>query len=282
MHSLMTTSQSSKVTTFKLPLSSSSTPLQTFTFTMSSPGPNSARQDAPHPHEVIVDPTGAFLLAPDLGADLVRVWSIDSSTGNLTTCPSLSVTPGTGPRHAAFWAPSSNVSSVKCRANGPKGLMMYVANELANTVSSFRVTYPSSGCLAFTKKQEGSPFPNGAAAPYGTKVGEIHVKDNFVYNSNRVSKTFSGNDSMATWSLSSRGALTFSGLTDTYGTYPRTFAINNAGTYIAIGDQTTANVAILSRDPTSGALGSLVANLRIGPTGHPENEDGLSAVVWAE
>lgn len=248
---------------------------------MSGPGPNAARQDAPHPHEVIVDPTGQFLLAPDLGADQVRVWSINSSSGQLTTCPSLNVTAGSGPRHAAFWAPTTT-ASVKCRAAGPKGLMMYVANELANTVASYRVSYPSGGCLAFRKMQEGHPFPGNANAPYGTKVGEIHVKDNFVYNSNRADKTFSGNDSMATWSLSSRGAMTFGGLTDSYGTYPRTFSINQAGTYIAIGDQTTANVAILTRNTTTGALGSLVANLRIGPVGHPENEDGLSAVLWAE
>lgn len=249
---------------------------------MAQPGPNSARQDAPHPHEVIVDPTGAFLLAPDLGADMIRIWSINQSTGQLTTCPSLNVTGGTGPRHAAFWSPETSTSSVKCRQNGPKNLMMYVANELANSVSSFAVSYPAEGCMAFRKRQEGHPFPGNATPPAGTKVGEIHVKGNFVYNSNRVDKSFSGNDSIATWSLGSRGQLTFRGLTDSYGTYPRTFSINSEGTYIAIGDQTTANVAILERDATTGALGDLVANLRIGPTGIPENEDGLSSVVWAD
>jgi 6-phosphogluconolactonase (cycloisomerase 2 family) len=159
--------------------------------------------------------------------------------------------------------------------------MMYVANELANTVTSFSVSYPSSGCMAFEKQQELSPFPDNADAPSGTKVGEVHVKDNFVYNSNRADGSFSGNDSIATWSLSSTGAMTFQGLTNSYGTYPRTFAINAAGTYMAVGDQTTANVAILERDPSTGELGDLVANLRIGSIGHAENEDGLSAVVWA-
>lgn len=207
---------------------------------MSAPGPNSARQDAPHPHEVLTDPTGAYLLAPDLGADLIRIWPINPSTGILTACPAVSVTAGTGPRHATFWVPTKRT---KCRATAPKGTMMYVANELANSVSAFAVTYPSTGgCPTFAKTQELHPFPNNAAAPSGTKVGEIHVKGNYVYNSNRVDKSFSGNNSVATWSLSSTGVMTFDGLTDAYGTYPRTFSINADGTYIAIGDQTIANV----------------------------------------
>ncbi|KAK3054203.1 hypothetical protein LTR09_004981 [Extremus antarcticus] len=74
--------QSSKVTAFALPLTSASKPLQELTFTMSAPGPNSARQDAPHPHEVLTDPTGAYLLAPDLGADLIRIWPINPAPGS--------------------------------------------------------------------------------------------------------------------------------------------------------------------------------------------------------
>jgi 6-phosphogluconolactonase (cycloisomerase 2 family) len=90
---------------------------------------------------------------------------------------------------------------------------MFVANELANSVSSFSVSYPSSGCMSFTKQQELSPFPDNEDAPYGTKVGEIHVKGNFVYNSNRADGSFSGNDSIATWSLSSDGEMTFVDIT---------------------------------------------------------------------
>lgn len=62
----------------------------------------------------------------------------------------------------------------------------------------------------------------------------------------------------------------------------RTFDINKAGDAVAIGDQTTSNVAIVARDRSTGRLGNQIANLRIGAAGRPENEDGLSAVVWAE
>jgi len=40
--------------------------------------------EAPHPHHVFTDPTGDFLLVPDLGADLIRINRIDRSTGALT------------------------------------------------------------------------------------------------------------------------------------------------------------------------------------------------------
>lgn len=127
-----------------------------------------------------------------------------------------------------------------------------------------------------------TPYQGNVSAPTGTKVGEVHVKDNFVYISNRNDKKFSGNDSITQYSISSSGRITWTETTSSYGTYPRTFDINKAGDYVAVGDQTTSNVAIVARDTVTGRLGRLVATLRIGAAGTPENEDGLSAVVWAE
>jgi 6-phosphogluconolactonase (cycloisomerase 2 family) len=103
-----------------------------------------------------------------------------------------------------------------------------------------------------------------------------------VYISNRNDRKLSGNDSITQYSISSSGRITWTQTTSSYGTYPRTFDINMAGDYVAIGDQTTSNVAVVARDTVTGRLGRLVATLRIGPAGTPENEDGLSAVVWAE
>lgn len=197
------------VSTFKLPLTSTSQPLQTLKFTMAAPGPNAARQNAPHPHSVLADPTGKYLLAPDLGADMIRIWSIDATTGMLTNCPSLNVTGGTGPRHAVFWDPSNSSPS----QNSSTGWVMYVANELANTVSAFSVAYPSNACISFTKQQELSPFPNNAKAPIGTKVAEVHTHGNILYSSNRADKSFSGNDSIVSWTLSETGNMTLKGFT---------------------------------------------------------------------
>ena len=246
---------------------------------MATRGPNPNRQDAPHPHHAFVDPTGDFLLVPDLGADLIRINKIDKTSGQLTECGSGKPAPGTGPRHGAFWSPAGATSRVR---RGAEGTVLFVANELANTVSSWAVSYPSGGCLTLTMKQSLTPYQGNSTAVRGTKVGEIKVKDNFLYTSNRNDKKFAPNDSMTQYTISADGSFAWTETTSSYGTYPRTFDINKAGDFVAIGDQTTANVAIVARDIATGKLGERVADLRIGATGIAENEDGISAVVWAE
>lgn len=39
-----------------------------------------APQEQARPHEAILDPTGDFLVFPDLGADLIRVLAVDKAT----------------------------------------------------------------------------------------------------------------------------------------------------------------------------------------------------------
>lgn len=266
------------MTTFKLPLNGGQ-PLQTLKYTMSGKGPNPNRQDAPHPHHAYVDPTGDFLLVNDLGADLIRINKIDKTSGKLTECPPGKPVPGTGPRHGVFWTPAGANSRVRRAA---EGTMLFVANELTNSVTGWSVSYPSGGCLTLTVKQTLTPYQGNSSAPAGTKVGEVRVKDNFLYATNRNDKKFAPNDSLTQYTISADGTLAWTAVTSSYGTYPRTFDINKAGDFVAIGDQTTANVAIVSRDPATGKLGEHVADLRIGTVGTPENEDGVSAVVWAE
>jgi 6-phosphogluconolactonase (cycloisomerase 2 family) len=127
-----------------------------------------------------------------------------------------------------------------------------------------------------------TPYQGNSSAPRGTKVAEVKIRDNFLYSANRNDKAFNPNDSITQYTISSTGSLTWTDITSSYGTYPRTFDINAAGDYVAIGDQTTANVAIVKRDTATGKLKEQVASLRIGSAGTPENEDGVSAVVWAE
>jgi 6-phosphogluconolactonase (cycloisomerase 2 family) len=219
---------------------------------------------------VITDPTGNFLLAPDLGADVIRVFSINRSTGLLTECPSIAAAPGDGPRHAAFWTQNGN-------------RLLFVANELANTVSSYTTTYTSGGCPTFARKQTLGTFPNNGTGPEKSKNSEIRVKGNSVYVTNRWDETFNGNDSIAQFSLSYSGRLTFVGLTNSYGIFPRTFEISNAGDYAVIGNQYTANVVVVRRNPYTGALGAKVAEARVGPTGEADVwPTGMTSITLAE
>ena len=74
--------------------------------------------------------------------------------------------------------------------------------------------------------------------------------------------------------------MTFIDITSSGGTYPRTFDVSKAGDLVVIGDQTTANVVVVKRNPTTGKLGPQLASLRVGTVGQAENDNGLSAVLW--
>lgn len=76
--------------------------IQSQTFNLTAPGTNPARQDAPHPHQTILDPTGNYIIVPDLGADLVRVFHIEKTTNKLIPVTPIQAVLGTGPRHARF------------------------------------------------------------------------------------------------------------------------------------------------------------------------------------
>lgn len=251
---------------YKLPLASNPNAFQTIKLTMNGRGPHN-RQDAPHPHATFTDPTGNFVLVPDLGADQVRVFSFDKNSGYFTACPSFNSRPGNGPRHGAFF----------------KNDFLYVANELANTVDAVKVTYPSgTGCPSFTLLQTLTTLPNNQTLPSGTKVAEIRVKDSFLYVSNRRDLSFNPNDSIATYALGTNGTMQFLSLTNAGGYYPRTFEVNKKGDLVVIGGQTSANVVVVKRNVTTGLLGQQVASLRVGNTGTPESENGISAVLWDE
>jgi 6-phosphogluconolactonase (cycloisomerase 2 family) len=265
----------SSISTYKLPLTSSSKVLQTEKFTMSAPGPNPSRQDAPHPHSTFPDPTGKFLIAPDLGADLVRVFSIDTDSGVLTACTPGQAGPGDGPRHGAWWSPN---------AGSTDGQMLYTVNELGNSVTAWTVAYASTGCPTLTKIQTLSAYAPGKSAPINSKSAEVHVYGDFLYAVNRNDQTFgSQQESIVTYSINAvTGSITFVEATNAHAWCPRTFQINKAGTLVAIGGQTSSNIAIVARNPGTGKLGDLVANLLVATPGTPEAEDGLSAVIWDE
>lgn len=139
---------------------------QTFTYQMPAPGPVPDRQDASHPHGAIVDPTGRFVLVPDLGMDRIHIFKISPSNGRLQPQAPLLVKPGSGPRHAVFWTPSSKAVSID-------DTVMYLVSELDNTLSAFKIRYTRNG-LGFTKIFEENTY-GGEAAPDGSKASGIQI-----------------------------------------------------------------------------------------------------------
>ncbi|MBE9373013.1 lactonase family protein [Saccharopolyspora sp. HNM0983] len=85
-------------------------------------GPNPERQEGPHPHQVVPDPGGQYVLAADLGADAVVSYEFDPGSGHLAQRCRAALRPGSGPRHLAL------------HPDGDRG---YVLNELDSSLTEF-------------------------------------------------------------------------------------------------------------------------------------------------
>ncbi len=134
------------------------------TFSLAEPGPDASRQEAPHPHQAILDPTGGFILVPDLGADLVRVFVVEQDEHlGLTEIEPLVATPGSGPRHIAFHAVPGGPTYV------------YVVAELANTITAYRVRYHAARSVQFERFFQCPIHGFGNDAPAGCSASEILV-----------------------------------------------------------------------------------------------------------
>lgn len=268
----------SSVSTFAVDAGANFTALQNFTY--SEPvGPNQARQEAPHPHEVILDPTGQYLLVPDLGSDLVRIYH-SSVDGTLEELESLRAPAGSGPRHAVFWNPYG-AACENCTT------YFYLLGELVNRVFGYSVTYPAAGGLAFAPVSNSSTYGR-YDAPVDAYAAEIEISpDNrFLMVSNRNASIFSlpnfdlangtrvPSDSLATFYLPDDGVPTAARLSPAGGRWPRNFALNRAGNLVAVGAQESGRVVVWRRDVVSGRIGKAVASI--------EGLGRVSAVVWNE
>ena len=151
----------SALQTYNVTSTGHTVPNQLFTYTLSGPGTVPSRQDAPHPHEAVLDPTQQYVLINDLGADLVRVYSIDQQTNNLTAKTPLKAKAGSGPRHGAFSQDLINGSYV-----------YYLGAEIASTVTAYKVTYEADlGGMSFDEIGVYSTLAPGEPIP-ATTTGE--------------------------------------------------------------------------------------------------------------
>ncbi|MCJ1381447.1 hypothetical protein MMC17_004557 [Xylographa soralifera] len=255
--------------------------VQTIDFILAKPGPNPIRQEMCHPHQVILDPTGKFVICPDLGADMIRTLAINQTNGMLEERPAFAVAPGAGPRHAIFVS-STNSPETPVTA---KGVLLYVVFELTNQITSYKVTYsPDGGCPRFNEIETCSTFGNnqipiGAAAaeiaPAGSDMIIVSNRNSplsFPPSSSDSSPVIS--DSLSIFRLFPDGAFKFLELYPAGGSFPRHFSVNKAGDLVAVGLQMSGKVVILRRDAEKGQMLEPVAEV-----------DGLgevTCVVWDE
>ncbi|GKT41515.1 putative 6-phosphogluconolactonase [Colletotrichum spaethianum] len=238
--------------------------LQSFTYTLSQPGPKPA-QDAPHPHEAILDPTGQYVLVPDLGADLVRIFAVDQESYQLKPVTPLNVAVGSGPRHASFLVTKEKT-------------FFFVLAELGNTVTTYEVKYDCNKTLSFEEVFSVGTHGPDNIVPVGAAAAEVHVSPDSEYlivSSRNVSlfnipnfdpnnSTDIRSDAIITFKIDQQtGHLNFTQIFPSGGMIPRQFSINKAGTQLAVGLQQDGRAVIIDRDVSTGLLKNFAASISI-------------------
>ncbi|GAA5919442.1 hypothetical protein JCM1841_002394 [Sporobolomyces salmonicolor] len=210
-------------------------------------GQHKGRQEAPHAHGVAIDPTGNFLFCADLGTDQLHVYKIGPQ---LTEQPAISLPAGNGPRHLVFAAPSSSSSRT----------LLYLVEELSNTVAIFEVLYPSSpdGTLSLNvlQREVSTLPPDYKDVPGDWTAAELDVSPDrrFLYVSNRApTDPAPKSDTLMIAELSADG-IVVEGRTPTFvslgGRGPRHFTFSpkteedEEGKYLAVAFQRTNEVVV--------------------------------------
>lgn len=116
------------------------TPARSFTLKFNGTGPDKGRQEASHPHQVILHPHRDELLIPDLGAD--KTWRlVKGASGTWEIAGHVSYKPGSGPRHVAFYSASAGLY-VRCNQSthtaDPSDDILYTVCELTSEVTAHR------------------------------------------------------------------------------------------------------------------------------------------------
>lgn len=196
------------------------------------------RQAGPHAHSSIVTGDGRLAIVADLGIDRLMVYQIDAAAGKLTHRGDTLARRGAGPRHMAFH---------------PGGHLLYVANELDCTVSTYSLG-PGEGELR--ELQSLPTLPAGAPA---TLVADIHLDEaaRRLYVSNR------GHNSLAIFDLDPQGMLSPVAVAPCGGDWPRNFALVPGGRFAVVANQHSGELVVLPLFAGPEAVGAPVARAAV-------------------
>ncbi|ARJ50191.1 lactonase family protein [Staphylococcus lutrae] len=203
-------------------------------------GPNVARQEKSHVHYLDVTPEQKYVVAVDLGADLLVTYHYGDQ--GLEVAHRTALEPGDGPRHLVYHK---------------TGRYAYVVNELSNTVVV--MTYDDG---RFIEQERHLTIPEDFLHP--TKLAAVRISHDqrFLYVSNR------GHDSIAIFKLLDDGArLELVDIVASGGAFPRDFNITNDDAYLVVAHETGASeVVVFRRDEASGQL-TLIDHQQSAPEG---------------
>jgi 6-phosphogluconolactonase len=190
-------------------------------------GPHPQRQQSPHAHQVLPDPSGHWVLSVDLGTDSVRVCAL--TDGRLTLHHETPLRPGSGPRHLVFH---------------PSGGYAYVLNELAPTLTVCQWDATTGILKPLTELPVLTDAPSGDAHPSAIVVSP---DGRFLWTATR------GEDVISLLSLDATGEHpTLRSTTPCGGHWPRDLALHPSGRHLYAANERSGDVTWFALDPRTG------------------------------
>ncbi len=220
-------------------------------FQHSGSGGDPKRQAGPKAHCFVVSPDGKHALAADLGIDKVMIYTLDAATAKLApnaAQPFAKLTPGSGPRHLVFH---------------PGGKLVYVINELANTITVFDWN-AADGTLK--EKQTIATLPANFTGKSYTADLKITPDGKLLYGTNR------GHDSLASYRIAEDGTLTLLAIDPSGGKGPQNLLITPDGRWLLCANMPGNNIVVFKIDSASGG---------ITPQGDPVEVPMASCIRWS-
>lgn len=184
-----------------------------------------------HPHQVVFDASGRFLISPDKGVDATHIYRFDPASGKLipNDPPFVKSRYGAGPRHLAFH---------------PSRPQAYLINELDSTVTTYQWN-GARGALTPVHIIPTTP-PTFVGDNTGAEIA-VAPSGRFVYVSNR------GHNSIATFAVDAGdGTLTPVGWEPTQGKKPRFFTLDPSGNRLYVANEDSDSIVAFHLDATTG------------------------------
>ena len=197
------------------------------------PGPNTARQNSPHPHSVAFSHDGRYAFICELGLDRVFVYRVDAARADLTEAkmPYCVIPAGSGPRHSALSADDR---------------FLYVINEMGGSLCVLSFD-PSISALKLLQTM--STLPIAYRGFNGSADIQISPDGRYIYVSNR------GPDTIAVFARDQANGLIRS-VEDVScgGCFPRNFVISTDGRWLVCANQKSDRLAVFKVNRATGRL----------------------------
>ncbi|HZQ44457.1 MAG TPA: beta-propeller fold lactonase family protein, partial [Acidobacteriaceae bacterium] len=198
------------------------------------------RQDAAHIHCATIAPGNRYVLACDLGDDVILVFPIGPGAGDYVRVPiRVKARAGSGPRHVAFH---------------PNGNFVYCIHELDCTIDLYDWRVESGQPVMKLRENSVVSTLDKGVSTKGETACEVVISDDgrFLYSCTRGE----GSNTIRVWRIDESGYLTEMQRLSSGGSVPRYIAFDPSKRWLVCCNQgAPGSVTVFSHDAATGRLG---------------------------